>query len=73
MSFLAEVIHPACWIILHLQYCRPFSSTVNEGGPELPRMTGSCKVYHIIITIAIIYYYYYYYYHYYYYYPLIHT
>ena len=54
MSFLTEVIHPACWIILHLQYLRSLSSTVNEGGPELPCMTGRCKVYYIIITIAII-------------------
>ena len=35
MRFAAEVITPVCWIILYLQYL-----IVNDGGPELPRMTG---------------------------------
>ena len=35
MSFSAEMIPPVCWIILYLQYL-----IVNDGGPELPRMTG---------------------------------
>ena len=39
MSFVAEVITPACWMILYLTYIN-FYCTVNEGGPELPCMTG---------------------------------
>ena len=60
MSFLAEVIPPACWIILYLQYLISLFSTVNEGGPELPCMTGIiiitiiCVIIIIIIVIIII-------------------
>ena len=39
MSFVAEVIPPACWIIFYFQY-NNFYSTVNEGGHELTCMTG---------------------------------
>ena len=35
MSFSAEMIPLVCWIILYLQYL-----IVNDGEPELPRMTG---------------------------------
>ena len=62
MSFLGEVIPPACWIITYntLDF---FSTVINEGGrgvPELPCMTGNYYYnyyycYIIIITnIAII-------------------
>ena len=53
MSFLAEVILPACWIILHLQYLRSLC-IVNEGGPELPCMTGIIIIIIVIILIIII-------------------
>ena len=38
-SFVAEVVPPACWIILYLSYIN-FYCTVNEEGPELPCMKG---------------------------------
>ena len=49
MSFLAEVIPQVCWIILYLQYL-----LVNEGGPELPCMTGVTNITIIITIINII-------------------
>ena len=52
MSFFAEVIPPLCRIILHLQYSRSFQHcVVNEGGPELPCMTGTVII--VIVTIII--------------------
>ena len=49
MSFLVEVIPQVCWIILYLQYL-----LVNEGGPELPCMTGVTNITIIITIINII-------------------
>ena len=46
MSFSTKVIPPVCWIILYLQYL-----IVNEGGPELPCMTGVVIIIIIIIII----------------------
>ena len=43
------VILPVYWIILYLQYL-----IVNEGGSELPCMTGVIIINIIIITIIII-------------------
>ena len=40
MSFVAEVIPPACWIIYSTI---DFYDAANEGGPELPCMTGIKK------------------------------
>ena len=69
MSFLAEVTHLDCWIILYLQYHRSlFFITVNEGGPELPCMTGVYYNYYYCSYCFYCYYYQYYYYYYYYYY-----
>ena len=48
MSFLAEVIPRFCWIILYLQYS---FSIVNQGGSELPCMTGVAFIIVIIISI----------------------
>ena len=53
MGFLAEVIPPACWIILHLQNL-DLSSTVNEGGPELPCMTGNYNYYLLLYITSIV-------------------
>ena len=48
MSFLAEVTPRFCWIILYLQYS---FSILNQGGSELPCMTGVAFIIVIIISI----------------------
>ena len=50
---------PVCWIILYLQYL-----IANEGGPELPCMTGLLL---LLLLLILLYYHYYYYYYYHYY------